>query len=130
MIRNKIAKTGQYLHTLCTSFKQYTTTSAGGADLQWKHSNFATPHFCPPCHHYYLCPSRFPPSLSSRSGHNVASRSDWSDCRITVVHKKAIFAANLASCKTGQSVGICNKKVISRMICWQAKGRSVGSILS
>ena len=33
MIRNKIAKTGQNLHTLCTSFKQYTTTSAGGADL-------------------------------------------------------------------------------------------------
>ena len=68
--------------------------------------------------------SLLPPSLSSRSGHNVASRSDWSDCRITVVHKKAIFAANLASgCKTGQSAGICNKKNISRIICWQAEGR-------
>ena len=40
------------------------------------------------------------------------------------MHKKAIFAANLASgCKTGQSAGICNKKNISRIICWQAEGR-------
>ena len=37
--------------------------------------------------------------------------------------RRAIFAANLAGCKTGQSAGICNKKNISRIICWQAEGR-------